>query len=98
MYQLSVTVPTSTTGGNYSIIVMVDSDEQIDEKIEDDNMVLTPEEILIDTKETSCPTQNDASLGGDAGEDLATAAALGTDVSMTIIGCIHKDVDDEDWY
>jgi hypothetical protein len=98
MYQLSVTVPTSTTGGNYSIIVMVDSDEQIDEKSEDDNMVLTPEEILIDTKETSCPTQNDAASGGDAGSDESTAYVLGADVSMTINGCVHKDVDDEDWY
>ena len=98
MYQLSVTVPASTTGGNYSIIVMVDSDEQIDEKSEDDNMVLTPEEILIDTKETSCLAQNDASSGSDVGEDESTALALGTDVSMTITGCIHVDVDDEDWF
>ncbi len=98
MYQLSVTVPASTTGGNYSIIVMVDSDEQIDEKIEDDNMVLTPDEILIDTKEVSCASQDDAASGGDAGEDESTAIVLGLDVSMTLTGCIHKDVDDDDWY
>lgn len=102
MYQLSVTVPASTTGGNYSIIVMVDSDEQIDEKIEDDNMVLIPDEILIDTKATSCPAQNDAIEAGftlgDAGGDASSAFNLGSDISMTITGCVHKDVDDEDWY
>lgn len=68
-FQLTATIPANTQGGNYSIIAMVDSDEQIDEKNEDDNLGVSFEELLVDTKATSCPTQNDASSGGDAGGD-----------------------------
>ena len=86
---------------------MVDSDEQIDEKNEDDNLGVSFEELIVDTKATSCPTQNDASSGGDAGGDAgdfstppnpAGAVSLGADVSVTITGCVHTGVDDEDWY
>ena len=106
-FQLTATIPANTQGGNYSIIAMVDSDEQIDEKNEDDNLGVSFEELLVDTKATSCPTQNDASSGGDAGGDAgdfstppnpAGAVSLGADVSVTITGCVHTGVDDEDWY
>lgn len=106
-FQLTANIPSSTPGGNYSVIVMVDSDEQIDEKNEDDNVGVSFDEVLIDTKATSCPAQNDAMSGGDAGGDSgglsnppnpAGAVNLGTDISATITGCIHTDVDDEDWY
>ena len=107
IFQLSATIPASAQGGNYSIIAMVDSDEQIDEKNENDNLGVSFEDLLVDIKATSCPTQNDASSGGDAGGDggdfstppnPAGAVSLGTDVSVTITGCVHTDVDDEDWY
>ena len=98
IFQLSATIPTSAQGGNYTVIAMVDSDEQIDEKNEDDNLGYSFEELLIDTKATSCPAQDDAMSGGDVGDDVASAYFLGTDVSMTINGCVHKDVDDDDWF
>ena len=106
-FQLAASIPSNTPGGNYSVIVMVDSDEQIDEKNEDDNVGVSFDEVLIDTKATSCPAQNDAMSGGDAGGDSgglsnppnpAGAVNLGTDISATITGCVHTDVDDEDWY
>ena len=83
---------------------MVDSDEQLDEKSESDNTDESFEMILIDTKATSCPVQDDASgfkaadEPGDAGEDGATSIYLGMDISTTIYGCVHKDVDDNDWF
>ena len=98
IFQLSATIPSTAQGGNYTVIAMVDSDEQIDEKNEDDNLGYSFEELLIDTKATSCPAQDDAMSGGDVGDDVASAYFLGTDVSMTINGCVHKDVDDDDWF
>jgi hypothetical protein len=98
LFQLSLTIPSNTPGGNYSILAMIDSDEQIDEKSESDNTGESFELILIDSKVTSCPAQDDAMSGGDAGEDEATSVYLGMDVSTTIYGCIHKDVDDNDWF
>jgi len=98
LFQLPVTIPSNIQGGNYSIFAMVDSDEQIDEKSEGDNTGESFEMILIDSKATSCPAQDDAMSGGDAGEDEATSVYLGMDISTTINGCVHKDVDDDDWF
>ena len=98
IFQLMVTVPANAQGGNYSIIAMVDSDEQITEKNEMDNTDVSFNLLHVDSKATSCPVQDDAASGGDVGEDMATSYYLGIDVSMTIYGCVHKDVDDEDWF
>mgnify|MGYP006075945671 CR=1 FL=1 len=98
MIQFSVTVPASAQGGNYTLIVMVDSDELIDEKSEFDNEGSPVEEILVDQKATSCPTQDDAMSGSDAGSDANGAYFLGQDVSMTITACVHQDVDESDWF
>ncbi len=98
IFQLSLIIPSNTPGGNYSILAMIDSDEQIDEKSESDNTGESFELILIDSKATSCPAQDDAMSGGDAGEDEATSVYLGMDISTTIYGCVHKDVDDNDWF
>ena len=98
LFQLSAMIPANSQGGNYSIIVMVDSDEQINEKNEGDNTEESFEMILIDSKATSCPAQDDAMSGGDAGGDAGDYVSLGTDISATITGCVHTDVDDEDWY
>ncbi|MGY8727906.1 MAG: CARDB domain-containing protein [Candidatus Poseidoniales archaeon] len=98
IFQLMVTVPANAQGGNYSIIAMVDSDEQITEKNEMDNTDVSFNLLHVDSKATSCPVQDDAASGGDVGEDMATSYYLGIDVSMTINGCVHKDVDDEDWF
>ncbi|MCP2505031.1 MAG: hypothetical protein NLN65_07030, partial [Candidatus Poseidoniaceae archaeon] len=98
LFQFTLVIPSNTPGGNYSIIAMIDSDEQIDEKSESDNTAESFELILIDSKATSCPTQDDAMSGGDAGGDDATSLYLGMDISTTIYGCVHKDIDDDDWF
>ncbi|MBT5391834.1 MAG: hypothetical protein HOL22_05740 [Euryarchaeota archaeon] len=98
IFQLMVTIPSNTQGGNYTIIAMVDSDEQISEKSDTDNTENSYNELLVDSKATSCPVQDDALSGGDAGADAANSIYLGIDVSMTLNGCIHKDVDDVDWF
>ena len=98
MVQLTGTIPANAQGGNYTLIVMVDSDEVIDEKSEFDNEGYAEEEVLVDVKATACPTQDDAGSGSDAGSDENGAYFVGQDVSMTITGCIHKDVDDTDWF
>ena len=98
IFQLMVTLPANAQGGNYSIIAMVDSDEQINEKNEMDNTDISFNLLLVDSKATSCPAQDDAQSGGDAGDDAATSFYLGVDVAMMVNGCVHKDVDDEDWF
>ena len=98
IFQLLVTIPPNAQGGNYTIIAMVDSDEQIDEKSDSDNTGNSFNQLLVDSKATSCPVQDDAMSGADAGSDEQTSLYLGMDVSMTLNGCIHKDVDEVDWF
>ena len=76
MVQFSGSVPASAQGGNYTFIVMADSDELLDEKSEADNEASANESILVDQKATACPTQNDGMSGSDAGEDETGAALL----------------------
>ena len=85
IFQLSLIIPSNTPGGNYSILAMIDSDEQIDEKSESDNTGESFELILIDSKATSCPAQDDAMSGGDAGEDEATSVYLGMPIYRATI-------------
>ena len=96
--QFSGSVPSSAQGGNYTFIVMIDSNELIDEKSEADNEAAAEDNILVDAKATACPTQDDGMSGSDTGEDETGAYFLGQDISMTITGCVHKDVDDIDWF
>ncbi|MBT59927.1 MAG: hypothetical protein CMA63_00050 [Euryarchaeota archaeon] len=98
IFQLSTTIPSTAQGGNYTVIVMIDSDEQITEKKENDNIGFSIAQLLVDVKATACPSQDDALSGGDVGDDAAGSYMLGTDISLTLTGCLHKDIDDADWY
>ena len=95
---IQATIPAGLQGGNYSLVAFVDYDEQISEKNEDNNFNFALDEVLVDTKATTCPPQDDAATGSDAGADMASSYDLGTDISITITGCIDLGVDDEDWY
>ena len=95
---IQATIPAGLQGGNYSLVAFVDYDEQISEKSEDNNFNFALDEVLVDTKATTCPPQDDAATGSDAGADMASSYDLGTDISITITGCIDLGVDDEDWY
>jgi hypothetical protein len=98
MVQIQGMIPAGLQGGNYSLVAFVDYDEQIAEKNEDNNFNFAIDEVLVDSKATSCPSQDDAATGSDAGADMASSYDLGIDTSITITGCIDKGVDDEDWY
>jgi len=98
LVQIQATIPAGLQGGNYSLIAVVDYDEQIVEKSEDNNINFAIDQLLVDTMATSCSNQDDAASGNDAGADMASSYDLGSDTSITINGCIDEGVDDEDWY
>lgn len=98
LVQIQGMIPANLQGGNYSLLAVVDHDEKIAEKNEENNVIVAEDEILIDSKATSCPSQDDAASGGDAGSDMATSFDLGTDSSITITGCLDETVDVDDWY
>jgi len=98
MVQIQGLIPAGLQGGNYSLVAFVDHDEQIAEKNEDNNFNFALDKVLVDSKATSCPSQDDAATGSDAGADMASSHDLGIDTSITITGCIEEGVDDEDWY
>ena len=98
LVQIQATIPAGLPGGNYSLIAVVDYDEQIIEKSEDNNIGFAIDQLLVDTMATSCSSQDDAASGNDAGADMASSYDLGSDTSITITGCIDEGVDDEDWY
>ncbi|MDE0557961.1 MAG: hypothetical protein OSB30_05765 [Candidatus Poseidoniaceae archaeon] len=98
LVQIQATIPAGLQGGNYSLIAVVDYDEQIVEKSEENNIGFAVDQLLVDTMATSCSSQDDAASGNDAGADMASSYDLGSDTSITITGCIDEGVDDEDWY
>lgn len=94
--QVSGTIPSFIIEGNYSLIMLVDHEELLDEKNEDDNEMAAEDLIMVGNYPTSCSGQNDALSGGDAGNDANSAYDLGTDPSVEVIGCM--DASDEDDY
>ena len=98
LLQIQATIPAGLQGGNYSLIAIVDYDEQLVEKSEDNNINFAIEQLLVDTMATSCSSQDDAASGTDAGAIMSASYDLGGDTSITITGCIDEGVDDEDWY
>jgi hypothetical protein len=98
LVQIQATIPAGLQGGNYSLIAVVDYDEKIVEKAEDNNIGFAVDQLLVDSMATSCSSQDDAASGNDAGADMASSYDLGSDTSITITGCVDQGVDDEDWY
>ena len=96
--QINGLVPQDIIEGNYSIIVIVDGDEMIDEVNDDDNTGNALEQVLIGSIPSGCSSQNDALSGGDAGNDANSAYDLGTDASVEVIGCLDKNSDASDFY
>ncbi|MGY8702647.1 MAG: CARDB domain-containing protein [Candidatus Poseidoniales archaeon] len=95
--QINGVIPQDLIEGNYSIIVIVDGDEMIDEISDDDNTGIAEEEMQIGSISLGCSSQNDALSGGDAGNDANSAYDLGTDASVEAIGCLDNN-DDSDFY
>ena len=96
--QVNGVIPQNIIEGNYSIIVIVDGDEMIDEISDDDNTGIAEEQVQIGSIPSGCSSQNDALSGADAGNDANNAYDLGTDASVEVIGCLDKNSDDSDFY
>jgi hypothetical protein len=96
--QINGLIPQDIIEGNYSIFVIVDGNEMIDEVSDDDNTGIALEQVLIGSIPSGCSSQNDALSGGDAGNDANSAYDLGTDASVEVIGCLDANSDASDFY
>jgi len=97
--QVNGVIPSDIIEGNYSLMMLVDEDETLDEKNEEDNEGMAEDMITVGNYPTSCPSsQNDALSGGDAGNDANNAYDLGTDPSVEVIGCADNNADTDDYY
>ena len=91
-------IPSNIVQGEYRVFAVLDSDEMISEKSESDNTVRAADTLAVGNGVNACATpQDDAALGGDAGDVAATAFDLGLDVEAEIRGCIDS-TDEEDLY
>ena len=95
--QVSGVIPSLIIEGNYTLIMLVDNEELLDEKNEDDNELSAEDLIMVGNYPTACSSQNDALSGGDAGNDANSAYDLGNDPSVEVIGCVDSS-DGDDYY
>ena len=70
--------------------VIVDQDDLIEERDEDNNQQSRNGQFTVGNAETSCASQNDAGLGGDAGNSTAGALDLGNYADAEYRGCIDS--------
>lgn len=94
---ISSTIPASLVEGGYYLYVIADQDDLILERIEDNNELLRGGQVTFGNAETSCTTQNDAGLGGDAGNSTDTAYDLGIYSDAEYRGCTDSS-DSTDFY
>ena len=87
---INTVIPADTVEGTYEVIYIVDEDDVIVEKDEDDNDYSPTSNLVIGTTSTSCSSQDDGGSGGDAGDTAATAFNLGTDVEQEFRGCVDS--------
>jgi len=91
-------VPSNIVQGEYNVIVILDKDEMISEKIETDNDAIASTQMTIGNAVNACAsTQNDASTGGDAGDTFVTAIDAGIDPVAEHRGCMDS-TDENDIY
>ena len=74
---ISSTIPADIVEGGYYLYVVVDQDDLILERDEDNNQQTRTGQFTVGNAETSCATQNDAGMGGDAANNSAGAFDLG---------------------
>ena len=91
------TIPADIVEGGYNLYVIADQDDLILERDEDNNQQVRSGQFTVGNAETACASQNDAGLGGDAGNDTAGAFDLGNYVDAEYRGCIDSS-DTADYY
>ena len=87
---ISSTIPADIVEGDYYLYVVVDQDELILERDETNNQGSRTGQFSIGNAETSCVTQNDAGMGGDAANNTAGAYDLGNYADAEYRGCIDS--------
>ena len=83
-------IPTDMVEGDYYLYVVVDQDDLVLERDEDNNQASKSGVFSIGNAETACATQNDGALGGDAGADSSSAYDLGNYAEAEYRGCIDS--------
>ena len=94
---IPATMPLDIVEGGYYLYVVVDQDDLVLERDETNNQGLRNGQVSIGNAETSCVTQNDGGLGGDAGNETSTALDLGNYAEAEYRGCIDSS-DTADFY
>ena len=87
---ISSTIPADIVEGGYYLYVVVDQDDLILERDEDNNQQTRTGQFTVGNAETSCATQNDAGMGGDAANNSAGAFDLGNYADAEYRGCIDS--------
>jgi len=91
------TIPADIIEGDYYLYVVADQDDLILERDETNNDATKSGQFSVGNAETSCATQNDAGLGGDAADNTGGAFDLGNYVEAEYRGCIDAN-DPGDYY
>ena len=94
---ISSTIPADIVEGGYYLYVVADQDDLILERDETNNQAARTGQFTVGNAETSCVSQNDAAMGGDAGNDAANAYDLGNYADAEYRGCIDSN-DASDYY
>ena len=91
------TIPADIVEGGYYLYVVADQDDLILERDEDNNQQSRSGQFTVGNAETACASQNDAGMGGDAGNDTTGALDLGNYADAEYRGCMDSS-DTADYY
>jgi hypothetical protein len=94
---IQTTLPTEIIEGDYYLTVVVDEDDLVIERDENNNELRKNGEFSVGNEETSCGQQNDANTGGDAGNAMGSQTDLGQYAQAEHRGCIDSN-DVNDYY
>ena len=94
---ITSTIPLDIVEGEYYLYVVADQDDLILERDETNNQLARTGQFSIGNAETSCATQNDGGMGGDAADNTAGAYDLGNYAEAEYRGCIDSS-DTGDYY
>ena len=91
------TIPLDIVEGGYYLYVVADQDNLIEERDDDNNQQTRSGQFTVGNAETACASQNDAGMGGDAGNTTAGALDLGNYADAEYRGCTDSS-DTSDYY
>ena len=84
-------IPSNIVEGDYNVFIVLDSDELVTEKNENDNIELADDVLTVGNSVNACATpQDDAASGADIGEEIGVAEDLGLDPVIEVRGCVDS--------